>query len=161
MAVSNFKNPNIANFLKRNHIAVLATADKQTAEPHAATIYYGTDSQMNILFLTKEKTKKNLNIVSNPQVAIAIYEADTQITAQISGPVERIDDQTLKDKAIRVMAKYSLATAHTDQTPLSKLSAGDYVLYKLWPQTIKLGEYKYGPRSQIFDIATPSEESLE
>lgn len=43
MAVSNFKNPNIANFLKRNHIAVLATANKETGQPYATTIYYATD----------------------------------------------------------------------------------------------------------------------
>jgi general stress protein 26 len=158
---SNFKNPNIANFLKRNHVAVLATADKKTGQPHAATVYYATDSQMNIFFVTKEQTAKNKNLEQNPLAAIAIYEAPTQTTTQIAGPVTRIEDKTMMEKALRIMSKYSQETAQTDETPISKLNAGEYILYKLWPQSIRMGEYKYGPRNQIFDIATPAEESLE
>lgn len=162
MAVkSNFKNPNIAAFLKRNHIAVLATANKETAAPHAATIYYATDSQMNIFFVTKEGTTKSKNIVSNPQAAIAIYEATTQTGAQITGSVSRVEDSAMLEKALRIMARYSYQTAQTEETPISKLKAGSYILYKIWPQTIRLGEFKYGPRSQIFDTATPAEESLD
>lgn len=157
---SNFKNPNIESFLKRNHIAVLATADKSTATPYASTIYFATDSQMNIFFVTKAKTLKSKNLISNPQASIAIYEANTQSTAQISGPVTVIDDKTMLDKALKLMAKYSEQTAQTEETPISKLYAGSYLLYKLWPQTIRLGEFKYGPRSQIFDTATPAEETL-
>jgi len=161
MAVSNFKNPNIANFLKRNHIAVLATANKETGQPYATTIYYATDSQMNIFFVTKEKTTKNKNLVQNPLAAVAIYEAETQTTTQITGPVSRVEDTLMMEKALRIMAKYSMQTAKTEATPISKLDAGAYVLYKLWPQTIRMGEFKYGPRSQIFDTATPSEELLD
>ncbi len=162
MAVtSNFKNPNIANFLKRNHIAVLATANKETAQPHATAIYYATDSQMNLFFVTKEKTTKNKNLIQNPKAAVAIYEAETQTTIQITGPVSRIEDQTMLEKSLLIMSKYSKQTAQTEETPLSKLDAGEYILYKLWPQTIRMGEYKYGPRNQIFDTATPAEESLE
>jgi general stress protein 26 len=136
---SNFKNPNIAGFLKRNHIAVLATADHQTAEPHAATIYYATDSQMNIFFLTKVKTKKSINLAGNPKAALAIYQAETQETLQITGPVTVVDNQT----------------------PIARLYAGEYILYKIWPQHIRLGEFKYGPEGQVFDNATPAEELLE
>lgn len=159
--ISNFKNPNIANFLKRNHIAVLATANKATGQPYATTVYYATDSQMNIFFVTKEGTTKSKNLVQNPQAAMAIYEANTQTTTQITGPTSRVEDQTMMEKALRIMAKYSKETAQTEETPISKLDAGAYVLYKLWPQTIRMGEFKYGPRNQLFDVATPAEESLE
>jgi len=158
---SNFKNPNIEAFLKRNHIAVLATADKQTAQPHAATIYYMTDSQMNIYFLTKDGTMKSKNIEGNPYASIAIYEAETQTTAQISGPINKVEDSAMMEKAMSLASKYSKETSGTDETPISKLYAGNYVLYRLWPQFIRLGEYKFGPRGQIFDTATPAEESLE
>jgi nitroimidazol reductase NimA-like FMN-containing flavoprotein (pyridoxamine 5'-phosphate oxidase superfamily) len=158
---TNFKNPNIAAFLKRNHIAVLATADKTTAVPHAATIYYGTDSQMNIYFITKVKTKKAENIRSNPAVALTVYEANTQSTLQVTGTATEVLDPQIKAKALKLMSKYSKETAGTEQTPISRLYAGDEVLYKLWPQTIRLGEYKYGPANAIFDTATPAEELLE
>ncbi|MBX4199281.1 pyridoxamine 5'-phosphate oxidase family protein [Candidatus Saccharibacteria bacterium] len=160
-AKSNFKNPNIASFLKRNHIAVIATANKETGAPHAAAVYYATDSQMNIFFVTKEDTTKSKNLTANPQVALAIYEAAVQATAQITGTVTRVEDPVMLQKALRIMSKHARETAKTDEAPYSKLNAGQYVLYKIWPQTIRLGEYKYGPHNQIFDIATPAEESLE
>jgi hypothetical protein len=31
----------------------------------------------------------------------------------------------------------------------------------LTPQAIRLGDYKYGAKNFIFDVATPAEESLE
>jgi general stress protein 26 len=157
---SNFRNPNIAEFLKNNHIAVLATADK-AAEPHAATIFYATDSQMNIFFITKVKTKKSKNLEENPKASLAIHEASTQKTLQISGPVTVVNDPQIMAKALRLMSKYSKQTGGTEETPVSKLYAGDYILYKVWPQFIRLGEYKYGPHDQLFDTATPAEESLE
>ncbi len=160
MAESNFKNPNIANFLKSNHIAVLATANK-SGVPHAATIFYATDSQMNIFFMTKEKTTKYRNLIENPQAALAIYQPEAQSTAQISGPVSRVDNPEMMQKALRIMSKYSNLTGQTPETPISKLDAGSYVLFKVWPQNIRLGEYKYGPKDQIFDTATPAEELLE
>jgi general stress protein 26 len=157
---SNFKNPNIESFLKRNHIAVLATADKTSAAPYASTIYFATDSQMNIFFVTKAKTLKSKNLASNPQASIAVYEANTQTTVQITGPVTVIEDRSMLEKALKIMADYSYQTAQTEETPISKLYAGDNILYKLWPQTIRMGEFKYGPSSQIFDTATPAEENL-
>jgi len=157
---TNSQNPNIADFLKRNHIAVLATANK-SGEPYATTIYFETDSKMNVFFVTKEKTQKNRNLVENPRAAIAVYEADSQATAQITGRVTRVEDSEMLAKALRIMSRHSKETSEVEETPISKLDAGDYILYKLWPQTIRLGEYKYGPHSQIFDMATSAEESLD
>lgn len=158
---SNFDNPDIANFLKHHHVAVLGTANKQTAMPHAAAVYYATDSKMNIFFVTKEGTVKSKNLDSNPQAAIAIYERENQRTLQTSGPVSRVDDPVMMEKALRIMAKYSKETADTEVTPISKIQAGDYVLYKLSPQSYRLADYKYGVRNYIFDTATAPGESLD
>lgn len=156
----NSKNPDVASFLKRNHIAVLATANP-AGEPHAAAVYYDTDLKMNVYFLSKEGTTKNNNLTSNPRAAVAIYEADSQRTAQISGYVERVEDKQMIEKALRIMARFSKGTAGTDETPLSKIKAGEHVLYRLKPQTVRLAEYKYGVQDYLFNVATPAEESLE
>jgi nitroimidazol reductase NimA-like FMN-containing flavoprotein (pyridoxamine 5'-phosphate oxidase superfamily) len=154
-------NPHIAEFLQRNHIAVLATADKKTAAPHAAAVYYATDSHLNIYFLTKDKTAKSRNIESNPMAAMAVYEADSQRIAQITGTISRVTEEDMMERAKPLMARFSKQTSGSEETPISKLSAGEYVLYRLTPQSTRLGEYKYGVHSDLFDIATPAEESLE
>src|SRR5436305_539933 len=115
------QNPDIADFLKRNHIAVLATADKQSAAPHAAVVFYATDSHLNIYFLTKAKTAKSRNLETNPLAAMAIFEAGTQRTAQIQGSVNKVEDKTMMERALPLMSKFSMQTAGTDQTPISRL----------------------------------------
>jgi len=151
----------IVDFLKRNHVAVLATANRSNSSPHAAAIFYATDSKMNLYFLTKENTTKNKNIQSNPQAALVIYEAERLATAQITGTVSRVENDEMMAKAQRVMAKYSKQTAGTDKTPISKLDAGADILYRITPQSIRLADYKFGVKNYIFEIATPAEESLE
>jgi nitroimidazol reductase NimA-like FMN-containing flavoprotein (pyridoxamine 5'-phosphate oxidase superfamily) len=156
-----FQNPNIENFIKRNHVAVLATANKQTGAPHASTIYYTVSSSLNIFFLTKKDTQKNKNIETNPQVALAIYEAQSQSIAQITGNAQAINEPGKIQTALRIMRQYSQQTAGTDEIPLDKLDAGEFILYKVTPNTVRLGEYKYGPRGEVFDTAIPTGESLE
>jgi nitroimidazol reductase NimA-like FMN-containing flavoprotein (pyridoxamine 5'-phosphate oxidase superfamily) len=153
-------NPDITQFLKRNHVGVLATAALQGAQPHAAAVYYATDSSLNIYFLTKDKTTKSRNLESNPQAAVVIYEAETQRTAQIQGLVNKVEDKTMMEKALPLMSRFSKQTAGTEDTPISKLEAGEYVLYRLVPQFIRVGEYKYGTKNDLFEVAAPSEESL-
>lgn len=63
---------------------------------------------MNMFFVTKEKTTKNKNLVQNPQAALAIYEAQTQTTTQITGPVSTVEDPDMMEKALRIMSKYSM-----------------------------------------------------
>jgi general stress protein 26 len=154
-------NPHISEFLHKNHIGVLATADKTTVVPHAAAVYYATDSHLNIYFLTKDKTAKSQNLDNNNQAAMAIYEADTQRTAQIDGTVSRVTDKDMMERAKPLMSRFSKQGSGSEETPISKLDAGEYVLYELVPQSIRLAEYRYGVHNSLFDIATPAQESLE
>ena len=155
------QNPAIADFLSRNHVAVLATAYEKTAVPHAAAIYYTVTSKLDLFFVTKKDTTKSRNLRSNPIAALVIYESSSQTTAQVNGTVQAIDDpEKLKD-ALAIMAKFSQETAGTPVTPISRLDAGDYVLYELTPQNIRLAGYKYNLKDKIFDVADSIEESIE
>ena len=154
-------NPEIAAFLSRHHIGVLATADKTSSTPHAATVFYTNDSNLNIYFLTKSKTLKSKNLESNPQASMAIYEADNLQTIQAGGSVTQVKDEDMMRRALELMSRFSKRVSGSEQTPISKLDAGDYILYKLEPQFIRLGKYQYGTPTGLFEIATPAEESLE
>ncbi|HSX18221.1 MAG TPA: pyridoxamine 5'-phosphate oxidase family protein [Candidatus Saccharimonadales bacterium] len=155
------KNPEIAEFLARNHIAVLATVGKQSETPHAAVIYYTTTSKLNIFFVTKIGTQKSRNLESNPLAALVVYDPSAQKTIQFNGTAKRIDDPNRLQTALEIMAKYSEETANTKTLPISRLDAGDYVLYKVTPQNIRMGEYRYATDDHIFSTAVPELESLE
>lgn len=152
--------PVIVDFLKRNKVAVLATAGMD-ARPHAAAVFYETDSNSNIFFVTKEDTAKSKNLQANPQASMVIFEAKSLRTAQIYGGVTRMQNEAMLQKALRIMSRHSSETSGSSATPISKLDAGAYVLYMLTPEVIRLGDYKYGAKNFIFDVATPAEGSLD
>lgn len=154
------QNPEIAEFLERNHVAVLATANKTSAMPHAAVVYYSVTSSFNLYFVTKDGTAKSKNIDSNPQVALAVYEAASQRTAQISGTAQRVNDPEKLNTALDLMAQHSQQTSQNSELPIARLDAGNFVLYRVIPNSIRLDDYKYGVSGQIFEVATSAEESL-
>ena len=153
--------PYIMDFLKRNSVAVLATANKVDATPHAAAVFYEPDTHANLFFLTKKDTAKTKNLEDNPQADMVIIEPQSLLTAQISGKVRQMTDPVMLGKALRIMSRHSMEIAGTPETPISKLNAGNSILYMLRPESIRLGDYKYGARDFIFDTATPAEQSLE
>ncbi len=153
-------NPDIQAFFKEHQVAVLATASKNDSRPHAAAVFYESDSYLNLYFLTKERTIKSGNLDSNPFAAMVIYDASMLSTAQVTGQVNRVNDPDMMAKALRIMSRHSKEVSGSAETPVSKLDAGGYVLYRLTPTSIRLADYKYGGE-QIFEVAVPAEEQLD
>ena len=151
--------PDIAEFLKNSHVMVLATASANGI-PHAASVFYATDTQMNIYFLTKDQTTKSRNIIANPQVAAVVYDAEMLRTTQITGNAKKVEDPQMMQKAQEVMERFAKQIAGAPP-PVTKLDAGEYILYRITPQSIRLADYKYGSGDTMFEVAAPAEESLE
>lgn len=107
----------ITELLNKHHIGILCTASKD-GMPHAATIYFFADEDFNIFFITKEKTTKQSNLVQNPKAALAIFEAATQTTLQLTGTVSRIEDLGQLHEIYRRIVGITLNTTYK-QTPPS------------------------------------------
>lgn len=125
--------PEIADFLNRNHVAVLSTADDD-GQPHAATIYYFVDADMNIYFMTKEATRKYKNLKANPRAALAIYEASSQATVQIEGTASEITDSDHMNEIFKHVLAISNQTSQTAIPPVSRLDAGEYKCFRVTPK---------------------------
>jgi len=67
----------------------------------------------------------------------------------------------MMERALKLMAKFAKQSSGSEVIPISKLDAGEYILYGLTPQSIRLAEYEYAAKDEIFDVVTPTEESLE
>ena len=130
----------IAELLNRHHIGILCTASKD-GTPHAATIYFFTDDDFNIYFITKEKTTKHSNLVQNPKAALAIFEAATQTTLQLTGTVTPIDDLDQLHEMYRRIVGITLQTTYKQTPPFSKLEAGSEKAYCLKPDRVRLAQY--------------------
>jgi general stress protein 26 len=144
------------NFLLKNHVGVLATSDS-SGIPHAATVYFVTDSDMNFLFITKENTEKSRNLQKNPQAAMAIFDAKSQTTLQVRGKVAADEDPQRFMNVFTQILKVSMDLSEGATPPISKLKAGEYRLYRLIPDSIRMAEYtkpEHGDLDDLFEVVS-------
>jgi uncharacterized protein YhbP (UPF0306 family) len=70
-------------FLREHTTLALATVDPSGA-PAVAAVFYAADDDLNLFFLTEERTEHGRNMLANPHVAAAIH-ADGQDWRAIRG----------------------------------------------------------------------------
>lgn len=130
----------IKKFLAENSSGVLATADS-VANPHAAVVYYVLEDDFGLLFGTKVETQKYKNIKENDRVAFLVFDEKTQTTLQVFGSVEVVEEEEKQKLARKNMIRSSEDISQTELAPAEKLFAGDFVVLRLLPQTIKMAVY--------------------
>lgn len=88
----NFPSERIDTFIKSHFVLVLAVA--QTNSPYASTIFYATPDAHNLYFKSRTASNHSRIIQSNPRVAAAIYDHDSNYMQkagiQLLGTVERV-----------------------------------------------------------------------
>lgn len=153
--------PKIKDFLSKNQIAVLGTVGDDQ-KPHTATIYIQADEDLNIFFITKEKTTKYRNLKSNPNVALTVYEPVSQTTVQASGIAEEITDIAKTNEIFRRVLSVTRGTSESSVPPVSKLEGGEYKCFQIKPTIVRLAEYtkpEHGEFDGIFDtVVVPDQE---
>jgi general stress protein 26 len=154
--------PKITQFLTANQIGVLATADS-SGQPHAATIYFVIDPDLNVYFITKEKTIKYKNLVQNNKAALAVYEPSSQSTVQIIGNTYEVTDNSRIDDVFRRLLTITANTSESAVPPVSKLNAGEYKCFCIKPSMVRLAEYtksEHGQHDDLFDTAVMPDNEL-
>lgn len=130
----------IRDFLESNPVAALATADVHGI-PYASTIYFVVDKDFNFFFVTKQETQKYKNLTDNKHAALTIHDTENQTTVQVTGSVKLINDINRFMDIYDQILTISSGVSSSDRPPVSKLFAGDYVLFCLVPNSVRLAEY--------------------
>ncbi len=149
----NEEQEHIKDFLKSKRVGVLATADK-TGEPHAAAIYFYFEGP-DFYFITKNQTAKHNNLQENPRAALAVFEPVSQTTVQAKGVVIEETDQAKANEVFGEILKAAASTSESGSPPLTKLKAGEYIVYKLKPASLRMASYirpDPGSYENIFEI---------
>lgn len=141
----------IVDFLMDNHLGVISTASPSGA-PHAAVVHFVNDADLNFYFITKDNTEKDRNLQHNPKAAMAVYDAKTQTTLQISGETTVEKDPQKFMNIFTQILKISMDMSEGATPPVSKLKNGKYRLYVLQPHKIRIAEYAKPERGDLEDI---------
>lgn len=129
------------NFLWNHEIAVVSTVD-QNGALHGAVVYYASDKNDNIFFVSKEKTDKVKHIMKNPQVALTMYDVQSMQTLQVSGIAHLEQDEDIKKAITDRIIRPRFQDGHAALPPILYIPAGDYVIVSIKLTSFKFSDYK-------------------
>jgi nitroimidazol reductase NimA-like FMN-containing flavoprotein (pyridoxamine 5'-phosphate oxidase superfamily) len=134
----------LSAYINEHPLAVLSTINGD-GSPHGTTLYAGSDSELNIYFMTKRQTTKSANISANPHVALTFSGEDHQTTLQVSGIASEVTVPNEGATAFQVLGSVR-HNAEDFRLPISKIEAGPYIVYKVNVTHALLSEYEHGNR---------------
>lgn len=133
-------NEKTLRFLQEHSLATLATVDPNGA-PHAASVYYVSDGDLNLYCVTREETQKYQNIKQNSVVSMVIVDEETSEIVQLVGDAARIDDEHSVSKILERLWKITLEKHHWP-APAIKMNKGGLLVLKITPKELKFGDFK-------------------
>lgn len=128
------------SFLQKHPMGILSTSGGE-GTVWGAAVYYLTDEDLNIYFVTRTGTFKYKNIEVQPFAALTVADAEDQITVQLSGKIERMPINKYMDvffdkfAAIRPEGDYQWAP------PIDKVHEGNYMPLQLTPSHLQYANY--------------------
>jgi general stress protein 26 len=81
----------VLGFLRRQKLAVIASASPARPTPESALIAFTEDDELCLYFQTGRHTRKAANLIANPHVSLVIgLSLDDLVTIQYEGAAEQI-----------------------------------------------------------------------
>lgn len=129
-------------FLKSQKTMVLASISNNL-EPEAATVYFVSDDDFNLFFMTSEKSKKTENLKVNGKVAFVMGWGPEVITIQGGGIAKELAKREA-ETFYGLIKKVAFESAN--QWPLLQLAKNGYCTFKitpLWMSYLNMEKEKY------------------
>lgn len=123
-------------YIRNKMIAVISTVSS-TGQPESATIYFDFDEDFHFYFMTKNFSRKYINLQHNPQVSLVIGTENEPATVQVQGKAEEIKNP--EEMSIRLGKLKNRFFENTYVAPLFQLSSdkNTVVVYKITPSWIR------------------------
>lgn len=150
----------IVGFLASHPVGVLATVDAN-GNPHASTIYFAVDDNLNFTFTTKRDTEKQKNIKSNNNVMLVAFDAPSQAAVQVRGKATKVTDPIAMQNIYRGTLRAARRTGEDVVPPIAKIAAGPYTAYIIKPDNIWRSEFGWGDNFALALIHASDPKSTE
>ncbi len=127
--------PRFIHFIQKHHVLTIATSHQN--QSWCAACFYAFNSKNGVFVFTSDDNTRHINeILTNNRVAANIIR-ETKVIGiiqglQISGTVERIDNEKMRELQITYLKKFPFAI-------LANTS-----LWALYPNSLKLTDNKLG-----------------
>lgn len=128
------------NFLRLHELGVIATVNRTNAL-HAAAVYYSISEKGIIHILTKSKTNKARDIISQQLVALAVYDEQTLETVQLEARAELETDVLVIKKVYTQITRSRKHGSTLKKPPVLSVNKGDFVVIRLTPVLAKYSKF--------------------
>jgi len=126
----------IIKFIQSRPIATIASVNEHGA-PESAPIFFFIEDDFACTFVTKVETRKYRNFLQRPSASLLVVDEQQFALAEIKGLVETVDDP---HTVIKMIEKFQELVGSQKGgyrvPPLSQISAGKYVVCKLFPNIV-------------------------
>lgn len=130
----------IMNYIEQHPLAALSTVNDD-GTPHGAMVYVCGLSNQTVCFITKNLTKKYVNITERPDVSLTIGDDADSSTLQLTGKASVVNNPELMDTILRKITHIHARMAEW-LPPLAKLRAGNYAIIAVKITHARLGEFR-------------------
>ena len=149
---------NLIEMLKEHHTVTISTRDE--ASVWSATVFYVSDSNLNLFFLSAHKSKHIQHINMIPEVSATVYKDQKDWEKikgiQMSGIVKELNGQDREDAISQYLVKYKYLNRvineplNQDEEKIGSQFAS-IPFFKLKPNFIRIidNQVAFGHREQI------------
>lgn len=142
------------SLLKSRTAGVLATVSPE-GTPHARTIYYSSDDNFEIFFMTLTNTRKADDVRNEKQVAFVVSDEEGPKTIQVEGIITELTDTAVIDPII-VDLLNTFMTNGEPTAPIAHLHASPVSYFKITPTWVRYGDFSHGQGEEnVFSVITP------
>ncbi len=132
---------NVASFIEEHIVAIVSTCDG--LQPNGVPILYlYIKDDDAFYFLTKNNTRKHVNIENNNKASLTVFAEDppTVFTADCVAEVFDFQSEKYREHVNKLVAIHSSQKCYP--TPISTLKDGNLSLIKMSVENCKLESYK-------------------
>ncbi|MBC7581538.1 pyridoxamine 5'-phosphate oxidase family protein [Aeromicrobium sp.] len=140
MTTATAEHKRVQDFLKKHQMGVLSTAG-EAGTAWGAAVYFVTDDDLNIYFVTRTGSFKYKNIEAQPFAALTVADGETQTTVQLSGPVSRMPINKYMDIFFDKFAAMRPDGDYHWAPPVDKVHEGNYMPLQLTPTHLQYADY--------------------
>lgn len=141
------------DFLKNHSAGVLSTVSMD-GKPHGSAIYYVTDDNFNIYFITLKTSRKCAHVQENPSVALTVGTQDVPQTIQLEGIATMLQHpEEIGAHAVDLMKVLTSNSRY--YAPVTKLDNDDTAIIWIQPKWIRWADYASdatGSKNVLIDI---------
>lgn len=145
MSTSNQLNDELV--MMKQRLGVISTISEK-GNPEGAAVYFISDNELYLYFLTRVGSRKYENIKRDPRVAFVVFGEHPPKTFQMEGTASIIEEPEEQRNIFKKL--FDLATSERVLPPIGQMMKSELAVMKIKPTWARIGDFTMNPEKEKF-----------